>query len=602
MNFFDNAQTIKIEEKEYKNTGINIKIQNKIYENIHTLCHDLNLIDSAFMQDVDWLMIQYVKDRDSIYPEVVMNDVEVSFSSQKIYNGFVNCVKCAAYIYLGYIDIDDLDYLDSMAKSRNKKKSGVSFIDEVISYIENTSDYGISYTTIGEYMGVTGFRAWALFNKISDTYSNSRYDSEYDNIPIQIGSKSYRNLAEAYKKNDIELGLLRRAIEYSIRKKNDATLTDIDITLSINHEFFNEYSILAVYDHDVMLITNEAEFNGLKSKVNILRNLSYTSRETYSYISTNDRGNFYIVVKNKLKLGEKQFKLRLGSTDNTVVDICDSRSIAVIARAFSNCPSAASIKAAILAYTIYYGYDRIVDLCVGYILLGKYCANGIVYGSTDDIVARLKCVSKNYIFLAQTGFAHLDYFKIINIPYKPEYYGFSVHICYIYYRLLGHTLRESFEKGCDLSKIYELYIWSRHAIYKIVKLLNGKGYGDEATFNKMVDNIKQTITDKKSSSTQTENKKQVKKKSDTNKNCTIVIGRKVYKSILEALNAYGIDKIPHRILYSQFKNEPTAFCCFCIAEKMGLANYEAIKQTSLMSQLAYMKNCIIIVNESINKD
>ena len=82
----------------------------------------------------------------------------------------------------------------------------------------------------------------------------------------------------------------------------------------------------------------------------------------------------------------------------------------------------------------------------------------------------------------------------------------------------------------------------------------------------------------------------------------VIINGKIYKSILEALKAYGIDKIPHRILYSQFKNEPTAFCCFCIAEKMGLANYEAIKQTSLMSQLAYMKNCIIIVNESINKD
>lgn len=97
-------------------------------------------------------------------------------------------------------------------------------------------------------------------------------------------------------------------------------------------------------------------------------------------------------------------------------------------------------------------------------------------------------------------------------------------------------------------------------------------------------------------------KLKIKKKLSIKKSDTIVIGRKVYKSVTEALKAYGIHEIPHKNMYNQFRNEPTAFCCFCIAEKMGLANYEAIKQTRVKSQLAYMKNCIIIVNESINKN
>lgn len=378
-------------------------------------------------------------------------------------------------------------------------------------------------------------------------------------------------------------------------------IKNLDITLSINHEFFKEYSLVFVHNHTVGLITSENEFNEACTKIKMLTRLNYCRGKYYSYFSTYGDGDCYFVVKSRLK---DKFKISLGDSVDSIVNVNNHRQIGIIAKQlgldFSN------MKAALLASSAYYK-DEVVDIGLGYMLLGNYYANGRVYKNIDDIIRGQSqgYVPKYWFDDIKNSDTPIGYFNISAVPKKPAYYDFGVRVGYIYNVLvMANSLRDSFITQSPLEKIDRLWTGCGYAIYDVIKHLYGTRYDDIIEFANKIKLIKELILRSDTKDAQKEEKKAIaeKKKASTKKSETIVIGRKVYKSIAEVLKAYGIDTIPHKTMYNQFRNEPTAFCCFCIAEKMGLTNYEAIKQTRVKSQLAYMKNCIIIVNESINKN
>lgn len=595
MNILDSAKTIKIGKNEYENTGINIRINGVVYKTILDLCRGIKVLDQDFLEDVQWLMSKYFMNSD-----YYLHDDKAEFSSQKAYNNFVSCIKTAAYLYIGYIDTEDLTYLNCIAKSgSNKDRRAPNLMDKAISWITNKSDYGVSYVTIGEYLGFTPFRAWDLFNKLKE----NNVESRYDNIPVQINNDKYKSLIEAESKTHIGLGLLRRAIAYSIEKqKLDVyDIKNLDITFSINHEFFKEYSLVYVHNHTVGLVTSENEFNEACTKIKMLTRLNYYRGKYYSYFSTYGDGDCYFVVKSRLK---DKFKISLGDSVDSIVNVNNHRQIGIIAKQLGL--DFANMKAALLASSEYYK-DEVVDIGLGYMLLGNYYANGRVYKNIDDIIRGQSqgYVPKYWFDDIKNSDTPVGYFNISVVPKKPAYYDFGVRVGYIYNVLvMANSLMDSFITQSPLEKIDRLWTGCGYAIYDVIKHLYGTRYDDTIEFANKIKLIKELILRSENKDAQKEEKKAKaeKKKASTKKSETIVIGRKVYKSIAEALKAYGIDTIPHKTMYNQFRNEPTAFCCFCIAEKIGLANYEAIKQTRVKSQLAYMKNCIIIVNESINKN
>lgn len=435
MNILDSAKTIKIGKNEYENTGINVRINGVVYKTILDLCRGIKVLDQDFLEDVQWLMSKYFMNSD-----YYLHDDKAEFSSQKAYNNFVSCIKTAAYLYIGYIDTEDLTYLNSIAKSgSNKDRRAPNLMDKAISWITNKSDYGVSYVTIGEYLGFTPFRAWDLFNKLKENNGESRYD----NIHVQINNDKYKSLIEAESKTHIGLGLLRRAIAYSIDKqKLDVyDIKNLDITFSINHEFFKECSLVFVHNHTVGLITSENEFNEACTKIKMLTRLNYYRGKYYSYFSTYGDGDCYFVIKSRLK---DKFKISLGDSVDSIVNVNNHRQIGIIAKQlgldFSN------MKAALLASSAYYK-DEVVDIGLGYMLLGNYYANGRVYKNIDDIIRGQSqgYVPKYWFDDIKNSDTPVGYFNISVVPKKPAYYDLGVRVGYIYNVLvMANSLRDSF--------------------------------------------------------------------------------------------------------------------------------------------------------------
>ena len=64
----------------------------------------------------------------------------------------------------------------------------------------------------------------------------------------------------------------------------------------------------------------------------------------------------------------------------------------------------------------------------------------------------------------------------------------------------------------------------------------------------------------------------------------------------EALDAFGITQV-HKELLSLPGVSKSAFVCFHIAEKNGLASYKELSKLTDAEKILYIKNCIQLVSK-----
>lgn len=76
----------------------------------------------------------------------------------------------------------------------------------------------------------------------------------------------------------------------------------------------------------------------------------------------------------------------------------------------------------------------------------------------------------------------------------------------------------------------------------------------------------------------------------------IIVKGKVYSSIEEALKIYGVTRV-HKELASLPGVSKSAFVCFHIAEKNGLASYRELSKFNEAEKVLYIKNCIQLVSK-----
>ena len=173
----------------------------------------------------------------------------------------------------------------------------------------------------------------------------------------------------------------------------------------------------------------------------MLTRLNYVRGKYYSYFSTYGDGDCYFVVKSRLK---DKFKISLGDSIDSIVNVNNHRQIGIIAKQLGL--DFANMKAAILASIAYYK-DEVVDVGLGYMLLGNYYANGRVYKNIDDIIIGQSqgYVPKYWFDDIKNSDTPVGYFNISVVPKKPAYYDFGVRVGYIYNVLvMANSLRDSF--------------------------------------------------------------------------------------------------------------------------------------------------------------
>lgn len=76
----------------------------------------------------------------------------------------------------------------------------------------------------------------------------------------------------------------------------------------------------------------------------------------------------------------------------------------------------------------------------------------------------------------------------------------------------------------------------------------------------------------------------------------IIVKGKVYGSIEEALNVYGIARV-HKSIMKVPNISKSAFVCFHIAEKNGLASYKELSKLTDAEKILYINNCIQLVSK-----
>ena len=547
--------------------------------------------------------------------------------------------------YLGYCSKFDLDVieekyennkvLDTLHKAASEldNKFGCSLN---IQYTILRKSVSANYIKIGKYLGISPVTA---FKALSLSYPDRSFGGEILNVNVKFRGTHYNNLRTASKQTWVNVNMLYDAYKATTYKYNKYAAKlgispydgsdELDITQELCDIIKNRYNVVG-YTEEIgpFLLMTDDDYKKIPSE--LIGKIDWSDPKTWAYYDEESRSCYTIVDKFEPHINEDKGITYISDREADEKKVFDISEIIEDAERYGL--NRLTTQFMLMVYFNYWFKEprdlstmrldealllassnknkptiRLDKLLL--LVTGKLLVNGKIYSKFADfpfskaeqrLVSKIKFYS-TFGLMGTTNQENIGlYAKLAFINqrfyYNTDEYGLYVSNIEKLDTMYSTILRNANEAVLNNDDV-------RNRLKKIALNFGKYTYRfarEKADLNEYLDRKKKEEKLKREKEqAERKTKEEARWKKHIAKQCAtdyVIVKSKAYKNLQEALDAFGITQV-HQELVSLPGVSKSAFVCFHIAEKNGLASYKELSKLTEVDKAIYIKNCIQLVSK-----
>lgn len=619
MKYYEKSDAFKwlnrIQQKEKLTLGSPASLLLKLKSiSVKSICLSFKITEEMFVNDIEHYIESYgsgIKHGDS-YLE---------------YLGNINkAISLVILRYLGYCSKFDLDIIEENYGNYNVldtiNKTALE-LDSKFGCRLNTQQtvlrksVSVNYIKLGKYLGispVTAFRALSL------SYPSREFGEEIRNVNVKFNGIHYSDLRTINKQTWISIDMLYDAYIYTIDRyyEYDGSY-EVDITKELYNILRSRYDVVG-YTQEIgpFLLMTDDDYKKVPNE--LIGKLDWLNPKTWAYYDEESGSCYTIVDKFETDIkkygcyGEYAFSTYIADREAEKKIVNDSDDLSEIMEDAERYGlNRLTVQFIFMIYynyclgkTFHYSTIRLDNALL--LVTGKLLVNGKIYNKFADfpfskaeqrIVSKIKLYS-TFGLRGTTNQENIGlYAKLAFINPRFDYtgeYGISKSnlekLDNMYSTILLNANRAVLD-ACDIrNRLKQIALDQEQYIYKFAI--------EKEKRNKLREhNKKEEKLKREQEQAERKTREEARWKKQIAKQCAtdyVIIKSKAYKTLQEALDVFGITQV-HKELLSLPGVSKSAFVCFHIAEKNGLASYKELSKLTDAEKVIYIKNCILLISK-----